>query len=71
MSFALYALGGFSISIFFERSVTLPYFGKQTNARAICDGQRSEICKRYREGQEDQLGALGLITNALVLWNTL
>lgn len=40
-------------------------------ARAICYGQRGEIKKRYREGQEDQLGALGLVTNALVLWNTL
>jgi hypothetical protein len=27
--------------------------------------------KRYREGQEDQLGALGLVVNAIVLWNTL
>ena len=26
--------------------------------------------KAYREGQEDQLGALGLVTNAVVLWNT-
>ena len=40
-------------------------------ARAICHGQRGEIRKRYREGQEDQLGALGLVTNALVLWNTI
>jgi len=24
----------------------------------------------HREGQEDQLGALGLILNAIVLWNT-
>ena len=24
-----------------------------------------------REGQEDQLGALGLVTNAVVLWNTI
>ena len=24
-----------------------------------------------REGQEDQLGALGLVVNVLVLWNTL
>lgn len=39
--------------------------------RAICYGQRGEIRKRYREGQEDQLGALGLVTNAIVLWNTL
>lgn len=26
--------------------------------------------QRYREGQEDQLSALGLVVNALVLWNT-
>ncbi len=38
---------------------------------SICYGQRGEIRKRYREGQEDQLGALGLVTNAVVLWNTL
>ena len=40
-------------------------------ARAICFGQRGEIRKRYREGQEDQLGALGLVTNAVILWNTM
>ncbi len=40
-------------------------------ARAICHGQRGEIRKRYREGQEDQLGTLGLVTNALELWNTI
>lgn len=40
-------------------------------ARAICHGQRGEIRKRYREGQEDELGALGLVTNALALWNTI
>lgn len=40
-------------------------------ARAICYGKRGEIHKRYREGQEDQLGALGLVTNAVVLWNTI
>jgi TnpA family transposase len=27
--------------------------------------------QRYREGQEDQLGALGLVVNVIVLWNTL
>lgn len=27
--------------------------------------------KEYREGQEDQLGALGLVVNIIVLWNTL
>jgi TnpA family transposase len=45
--------------------------GRHAVARAICYGQRGEIRKRYREGQEDQLGALGLVTNAAVLWNTI
>ena len=45
--------------------------GRHSVARAICYGQRGEIRKRYREGQEDQLGALGLVTNAVVLWNTI
>ena len=45
--------------------------GRHAVARAICHGKRGEIRKRYREGQEDQLGALGLVTNALVLWNTI
>jgi TnpA family transposase len=45
--------------------------GRHSVARAICHGQRGEIRKRYREGQEDQLGALGLVTNAVVLWNTI
>ncbi len=30
--------------------------GRHAVARAICYGQRGEIRKRYREGQEDQLG---------------
>ena len=45
--------------------------GRHRLARAICHGQRGEIRKRYREGQEDQLEALGLVTNAVVLWNTI
>jgi TnpA family transposase len=40
-------------------------------ARAIFHSQRGEVCQPYREGQEDQLGALGLIVNVVVLWNTL
>jgi TnpA family transposase len=39
--------------------------------KATFHGQRGEIRKRYREGQEDQLSALGLVVNAIVLWNTL
>lgn len=45
--------------------------GRHGVARTICYGQRGEIRKRYREGQEDQLGAFGLVTNALILWNTI
>jgi TnpA family transposase len=32
---------------------------------------RGELRQRYREGQEDQLGALGLVVNMIVLWNTI
>lgn len=39
-------------------------------ARVIFHGRRGQIYQRYREGQEDQLGALGLVLNAVVLWNT-
>ena len=39
-------------------------------ARSIFHGRRGQIYQRYREGQEDQLGALGLVLNAIVLWNT-
>lgn len=40
-------------------------------ARAVFHGRRGELRQRYREGQEDQLGALGLVVNIIVLWNTL
>ena len=37
----------------------------------IFHGKRGELRQRYREGQEDQLGSLGLVTNIVVLWNTI
>src|SRR5258708_5656216 len=40
-------------------------------ARAVFHGKQGELRQRYREGQEDQLGALGLVVNMIVLWNTL
>lgn len=40
-------------------------------ARATYFGQKGEVRQRYREGQEEQLAALGLLVNAMVLWNTL
>jgi len=43
---------------------------RHTLARIIFHGQRGEVRQRYREGQEDQLGALGLVLNAIALWNT-
>lgn len=45
--------------------------GRHKLARTIFHGRRGQLRKRYREGQEDQLGALGLVTNVVVLWNTL
>jgi TnpA family transposase len=40
-------------------------------ARAIFHGRRGELRQPYREGQEEQLGALGLVVNLVVVWNTL
>ncbi len=40
-------------------------------ARELFHGRRGKLRQRYREGQEDQLGALGLVLNILVLWNTI
>ena len=42
-----------------------------TVARAVFHGKRGELRQRYREGQEDQLGALGLVVNIIILWNTM
>ena len=40
-------------------------------ARVVFHGKRGELRQHYREGQEDQLGALGLVVNVIVLWNTI
>jgi TnpA family transposase len=45
--------------------------GRHSLARALFHGKRGELRQRYREGQEDQLGALGLVVNIIALWNTL
>lgn len=45
--------------------------GRHSLARALFHGRRGELRQRYREGQEDQLGALGLVVNVIALWNTL
>ncbi len=69
----LYLLNYIDDEDYRRRILTQLYRGEGSHAvaRAICYGQRGEIRKRYREGQEDQLGALGLVTNVVVLWNTL
>lgn len=45
--------------------------GRHALARDVFHGRRGEVRQRYREGQEDQLSALGLVVNVIVLWNTL
>ena len=45
--------------------------GRHQLARTVFHGKRGELRQRYREGQEDRLGALGLVVNIIVLWNTL
>jgi Tn3 transposase DDE domain/Domain of unknown function (DUF4158) len=40
-------------------------------ARVVFHGKRGELRQHYREGQEDQLGALGLVVNIIALWNTI
>lgn len=44
--------------------------GRHALARAVFHGRKGELRQRYREGMEDQLGALGLVVNAIVWWNT-
>jgi TnpA family transposase len=44
--------------------------GRHSLARKIFHGHRGDIMQAYRAGQEDQLGALGLVLNAVVLFNT-
>ncbi len=45
--------------------------GQHSLARAIFHGRKGELRQPCREGQEDQLGTLGLVVNVIVLWNTL
>jgi hypothetical protein len=44
---------------------------RHKTARRIHHGHRGEVRKRYRQGQEVHLSALGLVVNVIVLWNTL
>ncbi len=44
--------------------------GRHEAARALCYGHKGELRQPYREGQEDQLAALGLVLNVMIVWNT-
>ena len=44
--------------------------GRHSLAEAIFHGKKGELYQRYHKGMEDQLGALGLVLNCVVLWNT-
>lgn len=37
--------------------------------RAVFQGRHGELRQHYVAGMEDQLGALGLVVNAIILWN--
>ncbi len=39
-------------------------------ARRLCYGNRGVLRQSYKKGQEEQLGALGLLLNLVVYWNT-
>jgi TnpA family transposase len=40
-------------------------------SRKVFHGNKGEARKKYQDGLEDQLGALGLVVNVIVLWNTM
>lgn len=44
--------------------------GRHDLAQKIFPGKKGEVYQRYHKGMEDQLDALGLVLNCVVLWNT-
>jgi hypothetical protein len=44
--------------------------GRHALARKIFHGRSGQLHQRYQDGMEDQIGALGLVLNAVVLFNT-
>ena len=50
--------------------------GGESKKKKMSSSQNVDVTEitrsqRYREGQEDQLGALGLVVNMIALWNTI
>jgi len=52
-----------------NRQLTVPE-SRHKRARDVCHGKRGTIHQAYRDGMEGQLGSLGLVLNAVVLWTT-
>lgn len=69
----IHLLNTISDPVYRRRSLTQLNHGESRHgvARQVFHGRRGDLYQRYREGQEEQLGALGLVVNALVLWNTI
>ncbi|MFL6052769.1 MAG: Tn3 family transposase [Actinoallomurus sp.] len=44
--------------------------GRHALAAKMFHGKKGELYQRYHKGMGDQIGALGLILNCVVLWNT-
>ncbi len=44
--------------------------GRHDLGRHVFHGHTGELRHGYRDGMEDQLGALGLVLNCITLWNT-
>ncbi len=44
--------------------------GRHALVRKIFHGKDGQLYQNYQEGMEDQIGALGLVLNAIVLFNT-
>ncbi|MGI8902195.1 MAG: Tn3 family transposase [Solirubrobacteraceae bacterium] len=44
--------------------------GRHALAGTVFHGKKGELYQRYHKGMEDQLGALGLVLNCVVFWNT-
>ena len=44
--------------------------GRHDLGRTIFHGRRGDVYRQYKAGMEDQLSALGLVLNFVVLWNT-
>ena len=44
--------------------------GRHSLAGKLFHGKKGDLYQRYHDGMEDQLGALGLVLNCIVLWNT-